>query len=340
MARRRLTWRSAVLLTVGGVLAALLAIELGVRIATHSLLALHGNEVEDCCYTDPLVGRLIQYRGSGHHPTKGFTMSVGDHGIRLNDRPTPAAVRPLILAVGDSFAFGDGVDDRDAWPAVLEEVSGQRVINAGMIGFGLDQAVLRAEQLIDVYRPDTLVVAFIPHDILRCEMSYWSGFSKPYFEVADGSLRLHPAEVPPPVPFASLKRLLSLSMTLDLLYPRYLHWQGPEALAVHHQGREVACLLMERLAALARAHGTRVVVLAHPQQPATPDADRATKDAVLACARANGLLALDLFPVFEAIPADQQGEYFERHFTAKGYRLVATELAAFLAAQAAAPPRS
>jgi hypothetical protein len=338
MAGRRLTWRSGLLLTVGGVFAALLAVELGVRIATHSLFDLQGNEIEDCCYTDPLVGRLVARPLVHRHPTKGFTITVGEHGIRLNGSGGgPLAEHPLTLAVGDSFAFGDGVSDEDAWPAVLEQVSGHRVVNAGMIAFGLDQAVLRAEQLLDVYQPDTIVVAFIPHDILRSEMSYWSGFPKPYFDIDNGELNLHPAPQPPPIPFKWLRRLLAYSLTLDLLYPQFLHWQGPEAEVVHHKGVEVGCLLMRRLAALARDRHIRIVILAYPQYQTTADEDRTRKDAVLACARANQLPVLDLFPVFEALPPDQQARLFDRHFTAEGYRLVGTELAKFLAQPPSAP---
>ena len=55
---------------------------------------------------------------------------------------------PLTLAAGDSFTFGDEVNDDESWPAALEQLTGRRVINAGVPGFGLDQAVLRAEQLM------------------------------------------------------------------------------------------------------------------------------------------------------------------------------------------------
>jgi hypothetical protein len=174
-------------------------------------------------------------------------------------------------------------------------------------------------------------VGFIPHDVLRCEMSYWSGFSKPYFDVDASGLHLHPAAVPTPPPFALLRRILSLSMTLDILIPRFLHWEGPEAEVVHHQGRQVACLLMGRLATLGRARKARIVVLAYPQQPAATPEQLEIKSGVLACAKANHLLALDLFPVIDSLPAEHRARLFNRHYTVEGYRLVATELASFLA---------
>jgi hypothetical protein len=210
---------------------------------------------------------------------------------------------------------------------VLERISGERVINAGMFGFGFDQAVLRAEQLADVYHPDTIVLGFIAHDVLRCEMSYWSGFSKPYFDVdASGSLRFHPAEVPPPSLWTRIKHLLAYSRALEVLFPLSLHWDGPAELLVHHQGREVACGLMERLATVGHEREARVVVLAYPQQVTpTPD-EREIKDVVLGCAVAAHLQTVDLFPAFDALSEPQRARLFDRHFTPEGNHLVAAEL--------------
>ena len=52
-----------------------------------------------------------------------------------------------ILAVGDSFTFGDEVNDGQTWPAQLQLLTGRRVLNGGVSGYGFDQIVLRAEQL-------------------------------------------------------------------------------------------------------------------------------------------------------------------------------------------------
>lgn len=325
------------LLVLLGGLGALLLIEIAVRLATGGLLA-HGGSHAEGLATDPMLGRVIVRQGRGTHPTKGFTITIGPYGTRGNGDRAPASERPLTLAVGDSFAFGDGVSDGDTWPAVLEAEGGGRVINAGMIAFGVDQAVLRAEQLAPVYEPDTIVLGFIPHDVLRCEMSYWSGFSKPWFSIdADGALALHPAEVPQPSLGRSLKRLLGRSMTLDLLFPAWLHWQGPRELRAHERGREVACLLMTRLAALGRARQARVVILAYPQEPESQPDDVATKDAVLACARDAGLETLDLFPVFEALAPAERERLFDGHYSVAGYALVGRELARFLARPARGP---
>ena len=326
MRRARKPWKHRLWLIAGGTFATLFVIELSVRVATDSLFA-WGNQADRYGITDPVVGRIPR-AGASIHPLGGFSMTIGDHGTRSNGSTPPRALRPLMLAVGDSFAFGDGVNDEESWPAVLERLSGGRVINAAVPGFGLDQTVLRAEQLIEIYAPDVIIVSFIPHDVLRCEMSYWSGLPKPYFDIDSSGLHLHPAPVPPPPAF--VRRLLSMSVTIDTLFPIFAHWQGPRELVVHHRGREVACRLMERLAALGRARHARIVVLAQPQVPDAPPEHLETTSGVIKCAESNHLAALDLLPIIGRLPPEQRTRLFPRHMSAEGNRLVATELAGFL----------
>lgn len=320
----------AVLLVVGGTVGAVVLVELGVRLARDSLFTWQSKDSESFVTSDPMLGRLPKPGLVLHHPD-GFTVSIAEHGTRSNGAAKPAAARPLTLVVGDSFAFGDGVDDADSWPAVLERLSGTRVVNAGMAGFGVDQAVLRAEQLAEVYAPDTIVLGFIPHDVLRCEMSYWSGHPKPYF-VPDGSgLRLQPAPLTPRSRWDSLKWLIAWSEAVDVLFPTALHWEGPESVVAHRQGREVACRLMGRLAALGRKHRARVVVLAQAQQANASAEHLEIKDGLLACARENGLLTLDLFPVIAGLAPEKRAALFPRHMNVEGNRIVGTELMRTLA---------
>lgn len=311
-----------------GVVAGLLLVELVSRVALRTLLQFRDRDSPRLAVVDPLVGHIPKPALSLRLPN-GAAVTIEEHGTRGNG-PTPArAERPLVLAVGDSFAFGDEVDDEDSWPAVLERLTGGRVINGAVPGLGFDQIVLRAEQLAAIYAPDVIVVSFIPHDVLRCEMSYWSGNAKPYFEIDDGALQLHAA--PPPRSWlAPLKPYLAMSAAMRLLFPRFLRWEGPYEEIVHRQGREVACLLMERLAALGRARGARVVVLAQPQEASAPQDQVDIKDGTLVCARANDLATLDLFPVLDRMTPEQRERLFRNHMTPEGNRVVAEELSRFL----------
>jgi hypothetical protein len=61
-----------------------------------------------------------------------FTYTTDEHGFR-NRSPWPE--RADIVVLGDSMAFGYGVEDDQAWPTLLEEnLPDSRVINLGLIG--------------------------------------------------------------------------------------------------------------------------------------------------------------------------------------------------------------
>ena len=114
MTRKRVALRLLLGTTV-----VLLLIELSVRIATHTVFSLGGPNSGRYAVVDPVAGRIPKAGISIHHP-RGFNISIGEYGTRRNGNPPPPAARPPILAVGDSFAFGDQVDDRYSWPAILE----------------------------------------------------------------------------------------------------------------------------------------------------------------------------------------------------------------------------
>jgi len=95
--------------------------------------------------------------------------STDAYGVRLpssTDRTLPIGG---ILASGDSFTFGSDVSNAESWPAYLEAIIGTPVVNAAVPGFGTDQIVMRAEDMIDIARPQILIVDFLWYDIGRTE---------------------------------------------------------------------------------------------------------------------------------------------------------------------------
>jgi hypothetical protein len=120
----------------------------------------------------------------------GPVVSVSADGVRSNGSGEPGDATGTILAVGDSYTFGDQVSDRYTWPAQLEELSGRRVINGGVSGYGIDQSFMRAKLPLSRYRVRTLIFSFIQDDMTRCQVSKRWHLEKPYFELQDGRLTL------------------------------------------------------------------------------------------------------------------------------------------------------
>src|SRR5262245_48523426 len=125
----------------------------------------------------------------------------GVMGVRVNfslkpEEPSPPIPTGGILAVGDSFTFGSEVRDDESWPAQLEAMLGIPVVNGGVGGYGVDQAILRADQLLDVAKPKAIIVSFIPNCVGRNEYSVNTGLIKPYFDVVNNALELRNVPVP------------------------------------------------------------------------------------------------------------------------------------------------
>ena len=113
-------------------------IELGVRASTWTWLFAWPNYVLEprkvLAQTDN--GRSVHderlgYRPRPFHTAPGITIDA--EGLRTTGA-APAGDRPPILAVGDSFTFGEEVADGESWPADLQRFTGWRTLNGGVSG--------------------------------------------------------------------------------------------------------------------------------------------------------------------------------------------------------------
>src|SRR5262249_32060989 len=115
-----------------GFVLAVMLVEIGGRVVSPTRLGRFlGREV------DPQKSALPpRYdRGMGWVARAGFLrdrnvwktqVTITSSGLRTNGGSGVSPPGSPILAVGDSFTFGDGVSDGDTWPAWLESKSGIR----------------------------------------------------------------------------------------------------------------------------------------------------------------------------------------------------------------------
>jgi hypothetical protein len=134
--------------------------------------------------------------------TKIHTNAAGFRGTR-DYTPQKSEGMIRIAVLGDSFVFGFGVQDGEAFPALLESQDKTReVLNLGVPGYGIDQIYLSYQEIARKYHPDVVLIGIFPEGFWRCTRSFTdSGHVKPYFSLSSSEkLVLH--NVPVPSPFS------------------------------------------------------------------------------------------------------------------------------------------
>jgi GDSL-like Lipase/Acylhydrolase family len=96
-----------------------------------------------------------------------FVYTTSEYGFRA---PTMAVSNhydlPNVVVLGDSYSFGNGVDDGEEYPAVLAGLLRGRanVVNLGVPGYGLTQEIRLFYEFGQAYDPAIVVVQFSDND--------------------------------------------------------------------------------------------------------------------------------------------------------------------------------
>jgi hypothetical protein len=133
----------------------------------HFVLRQH---LPDIAAPDERFGYHLRPNARDHQrePDYDVTYTVDASGRRVT--PTPERPRATVAFVGDSFTFGDGVEDNQtySWLLGAEHWHDVKVIDAGVSGWGITQAYLTISDLLDTKpSPSVFVYQMIPDDIYR-----------------------------------------------------------------------------------------------------------------------------------------------------------------------------
>jgi lysophospholipase L1-like esterase len=142
-------------------------------------------------------------------PHRVHTNSLGYRGREF--APTKAAGEIRILMVGDSFTYGEFVNDEETLPARLEHelgrwCAGVRVINAGIGGTTIDTHARMVERALPL-RLDLVIETFSENDLEDlADTSAWDVFA------SNRNLKSH---FPLAIVFPALRRLALWNFALD-----------------------------------------------------------------------------------------------------------------------------
>ena len=229
---------------------------------------------------DSVLGHLN--RPGAHLVLEGPEFSVdyrvGDQGFRDTIVHTPVKPDSLlrILLLGDSFTWGAGVEYGGIWPVVFERAcagAGMRcdIIKAGVSGYDTRQEVLYLERLLPVYKPDAVILAFLPND-LATNLPVAGNDSLETLQALkqDSLLVRNQGDKDSRLQLVSLLKRLLLSN--DAVYSKlYFNTDRSQYFALPANDRlrgqmEVTRQLLARALSFCRANRTAFVVLSIPQQ--------------------------------------------------------------------------
>jgi len=94
---------------------------------------------------DPILGWTIGE--GGQDPPLYFSdvsgFRIGARAYATGGHAIHAIAEPDVVCIGDSFTHGDEVKNEDTWPFQLGSLLRRSVVNLGVGGYGVDQAILR-----------------------------------------------------------------------------------------------------------------------------------------------------------------------------------------------------
>ncbi len=220
--------------------------------------------------------------------TNGKSYSINRAGYRGRALAGSSPRARRVLVLGDSIAFGSGVDDRETFAQRLQTTgSGLAVANLGVSGFGTDQELLLLEHAGFALEPDVVLLSVCLSNDYADNMldSYLHDLAtpKPYFVLEGERLELRDAHLKKRwIERAGLRleershlwsalRLLAMrspSGRPTPTTPVAEHWVSRQSRVLDDfaSAAELTRRLIARIAALCRARGVDFTVLLHPDR--------------------------------------------------------------------------
>lgn len=228
----RARFAAKLLLVAASLTGSLLLIEVMLRFAPVQPLRRHfAGEYDDRpsnnFVSDPVTGWTMRPYHQFAFVKREYrsTYRSNGQGFRSNADFEAPQRRKKIAVVGDSMAFGVGVEYEETYGALIEsQLADALVYNLAMPGFGLDQMWLSVKYHALPLKPALVIVLFSDDNFSRSQSAYRAaeGFNKPTLRLLDETLVRKTAKDRPNVLARFLERHSSLWRFGRLTVPRAL----------------------------------------------------------------------------------------------------------------------
>lgn len=192
--------------------------------------------------------REMHYRYPPDSPVEIKITSNAD-GFRSSRELEQRDERKRIMIIGDSFVFGDGVEEQDRFSNILETLEPNwRIDNLGMTGFGPD-LMLRAFESVGLALTPQIAVFCMYTDDFRRVRPYYAGvgFKIPRYKLESGKL------ITIPYPEKSLLHESAIYHSI-----RHIYWTKSDAIYRLNEA------ILDRFLSLAHAHQIQPVIIFLP----------------------------------------------------------------------------
>lgn len=296
---------------------------------------------------DSVLGWAHQPGQEGIFETPQFRTAVHINENGLRDRPHSYERQDeteRVLVLGDSFAWGYGVEELERFSQLLEKSLDVEVINAGVSGYSTDQELLwyRSEGI--KYETDLVIVVVAGNDVGDNEQQLVNTiYYKPKFVLEDGQLVATGYPVPKTSPEGRL--IYSLSQRSALAYfltQRYFdlrslyrkakvnsNYESSSAsgLSTESKSFQLTVALLDKMRNTAEARKAKFMIVATDRWWNSPS-NEIYKDFINTL-RAEGFLVLDV----ESLPGFNPEKMLipnDGHWNQSGHEFVAEKIKALI----------
>jgi lysophospholipase L1-like esterase len=292
---------------------------------------------------DPLLGWAHEPGQEGSFETPQFRTAVNINEKGLRDRLHSYERQNemgRILVLGDSFAWGYGVEESERFSQVLEESLDVEVINAAVSGYSTDQELLWYRNEGIKYETDLVILVLAGNDVGDNDSELVSTiYYKPRFVVEDGQLVLRGTPVPKTgaggrlvygairrsaLAFFVAQRYFDL---IDLYHKQRASWSPPESPAItgvtDTQSFGLTIALIDEMKAISESRDAKFIIVATDRW--WNGRSKGTYADFIEALQKEGFAVLDV----ESLPGFDQKEMLipdDGHWNRSGHKYVAEQI--------------